>query len=93
MKNTRAKRAKLLFFIVKYANLWAFCYRRRRGCLSSLLSFSGRMLYLSLGHFPLGFRTISLRNPVIPTVVCNYMQATVCAAKLQNFYTKWMIER
>ena len=38
MKNARAKRAKLLFFIVKYANLWGFCCRRRRGCLSSLLS-------------------------------------------------------
>ena len=38
MKNARAKRAKILFFIVKYANLWGFCCRRRRGCLSSLIS-------------------------------------------------------
>ena len=37
MKNARAKSAKILFFIVKYANLWGFCCRRRRGCLSSLL--------------------------------------------------------
>ena len=37
MKNARAKRAKILFFIVKYANLRGFCCRRRRGCLSSLL--------------------------------------------------------
>ena len=37
MKNARAKRAKLLFFIVNYANLWGFCCRRRRGCLSSLI--------------------------------------------------------
>ena len=36
MKNARAKRAKILFFIVKYANLWGFCCSRRRGCLSSL---------------------------------------------------------
>ena len=36
MKYARAKRAKILFFIVKYANLSGFCYRRRRGCLSSL---------------------------------------------------------
>ena len=36
MKNARAKRAKILFFIVKYANLGGFCCRRRRGCLSSL---------------------------------------------------------
>ena len=28
---------KILFFIVKYANLWVFCYRRRRDCLSSLI--------------------------------------------------------
>ena len=38
MKNARAKRAKIMFFIVKYANLWGFCCRRRRGCLSSLLA-------------------------------------------------------
>ena len=37
MKNARAKRAKILSFIVKYANLWGFCCRRRRGCLSSLI--------------------------------------------------------
>ena len=36
MKNARAKLAKILFFIVKYANLWG-C-RRRRGCLSSVLT-------------------------------------------------------
>ena len=35
MKNARAKRAKIMFFIVKHANLWGFCSRRRRGCLSS----------------------------------------------------------
>ena len=35
MKNARAKREKLSFFIVKYANLWDFCCRRRRGCLNS----------------------------------------------------------
>ena len=33
----RAKRAKILFSIVKYANLWGFCCCRRRGCLSSRL--------------------------------------------------------
>ena len=38
MKYARAKHAKILFFIVKYANLWGFCCRRRRGCLSSLVS-------------------------------------------------------
>ena len=39
MRNARAKRAKILFFTVKYANLWGFCCRRRRGCLSSLVSY------------------------------------------------------
>ena len=38
MRSARAKRAKILFFIVKYANLWGFLCRRRRGCLGSLLS-------------------------------------------------------
>ena len=42
MKNARAKRAKILFFIVKYGNLWGFCCRRRRSCLSSLLSAARR---------------------------------------------------
>ena len=44
MKNARAKCAKLLFFIVNYADLWGFCCRRRRGCLSSLLSEERRNL-------------------------------------------------
>ena len=37
MKNARAKRAKILFFFLNYANLLGFCCRCRRGCLSSLL--------------------------------------------------------
>ena len=42
VKNARAKRAKILFFIVKYANLWGFCCRRRRSCLSSLITLRGQ---------------------------------------------------
>ena len=38
LKNARAKLAKILFFIVKYATLSGFCCRRRRGCLSSLMA-------------------------------------------------------
>ena len=34
MKYASGKRAKILFSIVKYANLWGFCCRPRRGCLS-----------------------------------------------------------
>ena len=37
MKYARAKRANILFSIVKYADLWDFCCCRRRGCLSSRL--------------------------------------------------------
>ena len=44
MKNACAKRAKMLFFIVKYANLWGFYCRRRRGCLSSVLGVKGRFV-------------------------------------------------
>ena len=36
MKNARAKRAKLLFFIAKYKNLSCCCCRQRCGCLSPL---------------------------------------------------------
>ena len=32
-ENGRALRAKILFFIVKYANLWGLCFPRRRGGL------------------------------------------------------------
>ena len=38
MKNARAKRAKILFSIVKYANLRSFCCCRRRGCYASRFS-------------------------------------------------------
>ena len=37
INNARAKRAKILFFIVKYANLWSFSCARRRGRLSSFI--------------------------------------------------------
>ena len=57
MKNARAKRAKNTFFIVKYANLWGFCCRRRRGCLSSLLSASSKIsfrVFITNYKFPTG---------------------------------------
>ena len=40
-KLKNAKRAKILFFIVKYAKLWGLCFRRGRGCLSSLIKLFG----------------------------------------------------
>ena len=57
MKYARAKRAKILFSIVKYANLWGFCCSRRRGCLSSLLKIDCRNAKL---HFQM---TFSLPSP------------------------------
>ena len=42
LTNARAKRAKVLFFIVKYVNLWGFCCGRRHGCLSSLMTWATR---------------------------------------------------
>ena len=49
VKNARAKRAKILFFIVKYANLWGFCCRRRRGCLRTFAPKSsyGEIFFIS----------------------------------------------
>ena len=57
MKYARAKHAKILFSIVKYANLWGFCCRHRRGCLSSLLKIDCRNAKL---HFQM---TFSLPSP------------------------------
>lgn len=37
MKMARAKRAKLLFFIVKYETFRRICHRRRSGCSSCLI--------------------------------------------------------
>ena len=36
MKNARAKRAKILFFFVKYANLWGFCWKKTFLRISSI---------------------------------------------------------
>ena len=36
------KACKNTVFIVKDANLWGFCCRRRRGCLSSLINIPRR---------------------------------------------------
>ena len=51
-------RAKILFSIVKYANLWGFCCRRCRGCLTSI-KIDCRNANLKL-HFQM---TFSLPSP------------------------------
>ena len=48
MKNARAKRAKILFFIVKYANLWGFCCRR--GCEELIVFFANMETTVPFGR-------------------------------------------
>ena len=69
MNNARAKRAKILFFIVKYANLWGFCCRRRRGCLSSLMSL-GRLVLIIPGNYLFPVFSFSISS------VCPSLQQT-----------------
>ena len=54
MKNARAKRAKILFFIVKYANLWGFCCRR--SCEELIVFFANMETTVPFG------RAISVRQ-------------------------------
>ena len=49
-ENARAKRAKLLVFIVKYANLWRSCCRPLRGSLCSPIGESLFTLFASLTY-------------------------------------------
>ena len=73
-ESARAKRAKLLFFIAKYANLWRSCCRRRRGCLCSLQS----KLQMT------GSRVVegSIENKIFTlTVMCSHYRK---ALKFQN---------
>ena len=56
------KACKNTVFIVKYANLWSFCCRRRRGCLSSLFRMPERW---SLPDFQTE-HTLSLDLTVLP---------------------------
>ena len=58
LKNARAKRAKILFFIVKYANLSGLCCRRRRGCLSYVKSaFTDPAISITLQRYFVNKRT------------------------------------
>jgi len=68
MKSARAKRAKLLFFIVKYANFHRRRRRRRRGSLRSLFFPGG-----DAGRVDVDMRACLARRATIPT-----MRAPIC---------------
>ena len=59
MTYARAKRAKILFLIVKYANLWGFSCRRRRACLSSLFFHYTVVRCTDLSHKPSSLLSIA----------------------------------
>ena len=77
MKYARAKRAKILFFIVKNANLWDFCCRRRRGCLSSLVILRGRA----------GYELIYITNEAVGRV--GYYQLVSGKSEENNRFSKF----
>ena len=62
LKNARAKRAKILFSIVKYANLWGFCCRR--GCEELIVFLQiWKPKFLSVVQFPFD----NCHSPFFPT--------------------------
>jgi len=62
MKIARAKRATLLFFIVKNANLQCSCHCHSRGCLSSLI----------IGALENPGKSIRLANAVLANIICEF---------------------
>ena len=92
MKNARAKRANILFFIVKYAHLWGFCCRRRRGCLRRTHCFCKPNMepqFLSVVQFALD----NCHSPFSPTT---FFEIGVCAlfyyvlvARVLTFSLSW----
>ena len=81
MKNARANRAKILFFVAKYANLWGFCCRRRRrGCLSSLIRKVWRYM---LSHNVISFLYLvtSLRKPWYQLLCCHILCLLSCVTQ------------
>ena len=74
MKSARAKRAKILFFIVKYANLSSFCCRRRLLCLEGGESIPSSKLLGSAPTdlTPAGFYLCKLQN-LDEFVTCFFM--------------------
>ena len=74
MKSASAKRAKILFFIVKYANLSGFCCRRRLLCLEGGESIPSSKLLGSAPTdlTPAGFYLCKLQN-LDEFVTCFFM--------------------
>ena len=71
MKNARAKRAKILFFIVNYANLCGFCCRRRRGCLK----LSIRDFKIRYGEVLLRLRKVKFTSGDVSTCVAVWLSS------------------
>ena len=73
LKNARAKRAKILFFVVKYANLWGFRFRCRRGMSHSYRSESCPLV-LKSSIFAL---EASLPEQIFVLRTSNFREATI----------------
>ena len=94
MKYARAKRAKILFSIVKYANLWGFCCRRRRGCLSSLMLHVGRFSVdlnatervFSILRFPPSSKTDSCGFSILCSLTTSRVIEYVCNSNSNKVY-------
>ena len=90
--NARAKRAEILFFIVKYANLRGFCCRRRRGCLSSggLLSLLSFFFRNSCSSF--SFRTKINRNYFLKQVDNGWRILFQTCFSERQWYRIWQLQ-
>ena len=92
MKYAHAKRAKILFFIVKYANLWGFYCRRCRGCLSSPLQkqkvrFSDDVLASVAGHRVCLSSLIKVLG--LQVVVRNMVSANYWLRSIETYMFLW----
>ena len=91
MENARAKRAKILFLIVKYVNLWGPCCRRRCGCLSSLISRSPCLAHrapvmqaIFSRKFATNYFRLRLKFHLQLLLKCNHQASLISSPALQN---------
>ena len=80
MKNARAKRAKILFSIVQYTNLWGFCCRR--GCEELIVFLQiWKPQFLSVVQFPFD----NCHSPFSPTT---FFEIGVRVTKIEDPQTR-----